>query len=423
MKKIIQPMRKLVLIILISITYLSINISCAQTIYPVYYHVITLQKDSIKLNNSDFYIKAVVDCRPDTTNIGYIKDGLFDSKYPAKLDTNLYLSLKKYFDELLPVKKEKTPVLIKITYFNISEMADANRDNGKTEIKMEFYTESNNYYTKIYETAQSVNYTYSDVTKLHEKYIREMLKKSIKEFANAKNKYYNSEKISYKQLIYVDTINIAYTSPILFIKKAYYSKINFNASGGFGYYFGEIPQEMPKELKNYIKGMRFAYNYATEFIFFLSNDYGIGFNYANYSSKNSIDYFRIYKDDEHKYLKDEGSILNDINIKRYGPSLNYRSLLSNSNTFFKAALSFERIHYIDDAILFSKPNKIETTTSGLVGQVGLDYYIFKNVALNCSLSALWGKIKEMEVNGVPTELSKKTSLLRSDLNVGITLCY
>jgi len=419
MKLLLNITKSFALIFLVLTTNLKPMVLLAQTVYPIYYHVITLQKDSIQLDNRNFYIKSIVDCRADTTNIGIIKEGLFDNKYPAKLDTNLSLSLTKYFDELMPAMQAQTPIIIKITRFNIVEKADANTDNGTTTIAMEFYTQHDNTYSKIFETEQITQYTYFDVTKLHEQYIRETLKKCIKAFSFSKN-YIETAPITYNQLIIPSPIDYTYNEPSSFKPKVYYSKVNFTISGGFGYFMGKFPQEMPKELKNYVKGMRFAENFATDFSFFLTKKIGVGFNFANYTSNNSIDYFKI---SEKEIIIAEGSIANNINIKRYGPSISYRKLLDKDNIFLKGTLSFERLHYTDEAVLFNKPNKIDAYTSCLVGNFGIDYFLFKNIGLNFALSAVWGNIKKMEVNGIATELEKKSSLLRTDVNVGITLCY
>jgi hypothetical protein len=416
----IRQLKKIVLKAIIIFSVFCFDIAEAQTTYPVYYHVITLQKDSISLTGNAFYVKSVIDCRPDTTNIGTIKDGLFDSKYPAKLDTFTSQALQRYFDALLPYQKDKSPVILRITNFEISEKADANSDNGRTSISIEFYTENHNVYTKVYETKQTTSYSYSDVTKLHEVYIRETLKKCIRAFSENKTSTVDSAPITYQQLV-TPLPMLPVSGKEVFYEKTTFSKLNLTVNGGFGYFFGKIPQEMPKELKNYLKGIKYAYNYCADFSFFFTKNIGIGFNYADYSSKNSIDFFRL-KDEDNKVIS-EGSIKNNISIKRYGPGIYYRYLIKNSNTFLKASLSYERVHYLDDAILFSKLNKVEAYTNSLVGKVGIDYYIFKNIALNCCLSAVYGNIKEMEINGVPVELEKKSSILRSDLNIGLTLCY
>jgi hypothetical protein len=400
---------------------LYMNITFAQTVYPIYYHVITLQKETSHIENANYYIKSVIDCRPDTTNIGIIKEGLLDSKYPAKLDTCLYLSLKRYFDDLLPYNKDKTPVIIKITYFDISEKADASNDNGKTDIKMEFYTQNNNSFSKIFETEQISIYSNYDVTKMHEQYIRETLNKCIHAFLNTKITNNNSDLISYDQLISVSPIKLTDKEDALFYPKAYYSKINLTISGGFGLFFDNSPQSYPKELKKYVKGTQYASNYGFDFSYFFTKMLGLGFNYARYASDNSLDHFKIY--DENNVLQYEGNISDNIRITRFGPSINYRALLKNSNVFLKTSLSYNRLHYLDNGILFSLPSKIEFYTNCVVGKIDLDYYLFKNIALNFSVSTWLGKNKDYEWNGILTKLEKKTYMLRSDANLGITLSY
>jgi len=408
--------------VFILLTFFSalIKTTFSQDLYPLYYHVITIKSDSFQLKDKSYYVQSVIDGRADTTKIGIIKEGLFDSKYPAKLDTSLNVSLYNYFQKLLPEESGKTPILIRITKFEISEKADANSENGKTIIGMEFYKKDNDLYQKIYETEQFCIYNNFDVTEMHESKIRETIVKCFNSFSFNDASISNNSIYTYHQLLLTPkNDNVAYKE--LYKQKVYFSKMNFTVSGGYGVFFENLNYNYPKELDTYLKGCKYTYNYGAEFVFYFFKPIGLSYNYYTYDSKNSIEYFKLY-DDNNKLIKD-GKIANIINIKKYGPGLYYRSVVKNSNTVLKASLSFNKIHYTDNAVLFDKINVTDINTNAITSKFDIDYYLFKNVALNFSISAWYAKIKAYELNGVLTEISDKSNMLRSDAHLGITLCY
>jgi hypothetical protein len=147
---------------------------------------ITLKKEPLHINNRKFYIKDLIDARPNQNNIGFAKTGIFNRKTVVKFKNGVRNELMEYFNDVLPPEEGQIPIIIKLLVLRVSEKMGLTREYARAEIKMAFYREKEGKLGKVYE-AEAFYETSSglDVTKDHEGNIRHVLKQCLQQFANS----------------------------------------------------------------------------------------------------------------------------------------------------------------------------------------------------------------------------------------------
>jgi hypothetical protein len=83
--------------------------------------IISLKNEPLEIHNRDFYIEDLIDARTQKENIGYAKTGLLNQKSGVQFKTDLRTEILGYLSHVLPQKENQIPVIIKITYLNVSE--------------------------------------------------------------------------------------------------------------------------------------------------------------------------------------------------------------------------------------------------------------------------------------------------------------
>jgi hypothetical protein len=150
----------------------------AQKVYPI-----ALDDDPrrIPFENRNFYIAAVIDERIDTTNIGIVQTGAFNSQRVAMFYDDCAVIVKEYYDSALPKGENQVPITIKIKKLRIDERTGATSERGWVDLEADFYSGNR----LVYHTVQHKEYTGLDVTKNHPENIVAVLENAVIEFNNS----------------------------------------------------------------------------------------------------------------------------------------------------------------------------------------------------------------------------------------------
>lgn len=147
---------------------------------------VNLPAQPMSISDNRFYIQEVIDGRIDQSNIGFVMVGAFNKKVPAYLAGDFRNTLQSYFDTSFSHSSDKTPIIIKITKFEISESNRINGEFSRAEIEMEFFKTSEGKLGKLFETEAFVEkVSFLDVTEYHEDNIRNVFEQCIKSFIDS----------------------------------------------------------------------------------------------------------------------------------------------------------------------------------------------------------------------------------------------
>jgi hypothetical protein len=141
-------------------------------------HVISLTAEKIYLLKGGFSIDSIVDDRVSIDDIGFVQKGFFNKVARARLSGGLLFTLEQYFNYSLPKSTDKTPLLLKVSKFEISEKTEFSAEYAEAELIFNYYFGDKLLYTsKVRASTRGL-----DVTKLHEANINDILTKSLRHF-------------------------------------------------------------------------------------------------------------------------------------------------------------------------------------------------------------------------------------------------
>lgn len=148
--------------------------------------IVSLQMQPMSISDNRFYIQEVIDGRIDQSNIGFVMVGAFNKKVAAYLAGDFKNTLQSYFDTSFSPSSDKTPIIIKIAKFEISESTRINGEFSRAEIEMEFFKTSEGKIGKLFETEAFVEkVSFLDVTEYHKDNIRNVFEQCFKSFIDS----------------------------------------------------------------------------------------------------------------------------------------------------------------------------------------------------------------------------------------------
>jgi hypothetical protein len=141
-------------------------------------HVISLTAEKIYLLKGGFFIDSIVDDRVSIDDIGFVQKGFFNKVARARLSGGLLFTLEQYLNYSLPKSTDKTPLLLKVSKFEISEKTEFSAEYAEAELIFNYYFGDKLLYTsKVRASTRGL-----DVTKLHEANINDIITKSLRHF-------------------------------------------------------------------------------------------------------------------------------------------------------------------------------------------------------------------------------------------------
>ena len=134
-------------------------------------------------------------------DIGFVMKGAFNKKIRADLSGGFSKALSDYYSKALEKDTSKTPVVMRIVFFYISEKTNGATETGKAEVKVEFYVRNGNKLGKVFETESITEESALDVTGGHERRIRKILENIILSFNNSNWQEVNPELVDESSIV------------------------------------------------------------------------------------------------------------------------------------------------------------------------------------------------------------------------------
>lgn len=145
-------------------------------------HKVTLTPSTINLQSRQFFVKDIIDARPNKETIGYAQKGLSNRRVNANFSEPFTVHLQKAFDKMMPAQEGLTPVLAKVHNLYVSETTTAWKETGIAEIGIEFLSIDSTSSYGFYQAVEKKNG--ADVTKNHDKRILTALTSCLTQLTN-----------------------------------------------------------------------------------------------------------------------------------------------------------------------------------------------------------------------------------------------
>ena len=145
---------------------------------------ISLLPEHFKIENRNFYISKVIDERKNKFSLGISQVGPFNKKAVTKFKNGLENSFFNFISNSLDSEIVHQAVTIKVLDLDISERTTATTETGTVSLRINFYARgTKGEQVKIFELTKVKKERAFDVTKGHERRIREVLVEIIEEFS------------------------------------------------------------------------------------------------------------------------------------------------------------------------------------------------------------------------------------------------
>lgn len=144
-------------------------------------HYVRPAQEKITIPGRNFYIEKVVDQRYSKDNLGWVQEGLFNTKIPVDFENSFVFTLSEYFDEFLPGEEGQAPISMVFKVLKVSEETASKRPAVYADLRVEFYFND----TQLFSTDQHVENSGADINILLENSLREILAKSLAAFGES----------------------------------------------------------------------------------------------------------------------------------------------------------------------------------------------------------------------------------------------
>lgn len=146
---------------------------------------VVIKNSLLRLPNQQFYLQGVLDGRTDKSDIGFFTKGPFKKKVPANFNGTLEDAFSTYLNFALSKDSTKTPIVMKVMNFKISEREDGSDEIGKAELQVVFYVSDKDKLAKVFQTEAVAEEKGADISMSHERRIRKVLENVLMGFNNS----------------------------------------------------------------------------------------------------------------------------------------------------------------------------------------------------------------------------------------------
>ena len=182
-----------------------------------------------------------------------------------------------------------------------------------------------------------------------------------------------------------------------------YQQFSAAIKTGWGYRTAPVADNVPRELNEYIKGLKSGFVFGLDFQYYFSEPLGIGFKYSTFRSSNSIDNIQVTMPNG---TSARGKMSDDILISYAGPSFNVRLFNADKKGAFLTNAGFGYLAYRDKALLINNFT-LEGSTFGFTCGLGYDLMLSRNTALEFQASIIGGILSSYKmINGTSTQTIK-----------------
>jgi hypothetical protein len=162
----------------------------------------------------------------------------------------------------------------------------------------------------------------------------------------------------------------------------YNTKIAFNI--GIGYLLADTPSDAPDWYDDYIDEMRMNLNFDLRFSHFFSPTGGLLLMYSNFSTSNNINLDGVRASD-------------DISLNFFGIGYSSRQSDLSSRVNIYADIAIGLAKYENNGVIDGGSLKIDGSTFGLFGSLGLEIKLKENISFALEAGYLVANFTEMDV--------------------------
>lgn len=200
-----------------------------------------------------------------------------------------------------------------------------------------------------------------------------------------------------------------------------YEKIRISVNGGYSYRFAKISGSVPDEYHDYMKKLKSGHHFSADAAYFLSESIGLGLKFSQFNSKENFG--TIFTDLDGDGITDTGKMNDNISISFIGPMIASQIPSANSKNALFSNLAIGVLSYKDNGNLII-PVELKGSTLGLVGEIGYQVGIAKNLSAAFTFSYTLGTLTKIESttlgNTTTIELDgdDRENLGRIDFSIG-----
>ncbi len=148
--------------------------------------VLTLKAEQISLPNRKFYIQKIV-CDFNQPKYFLIRKGLFNKQKNLTLGDSIQHILLRYLKPSNKYIGGLVPVIMRVKELKVREERHFLKEEGSTKLSVEFYVETDNKPTKIFQSNAFRAYSgFLNITPQHDENIKDVIKSCMMDFNNAK---------------------------------------------------------------------------------------------------------------------------------------------------------------------------------------------------------------------------------------------
>jgi len=192
--------------------------------------------------------------------------------------------------------------------------------------------------------------------------------------------------------------------------------------GGYSYRTTEIDDNMPSWQVDYIKGLKSGFHIGTDLTYYFYETTGAGLKFNMSKASNHLNNVTVTDDIGDSYT---GAIEDNTTIIFIGPAYTTRYFVGDRGNAFIANIALGYLSYSNDVLVPNMQYKITGETFGSAMDLGYEYILKDNLAINIQLSAVGGVLKKQvyklsDGRTYTDELEKGNyiGLHRIDLSIG-----
>jgi len=194
-----------------------------------------------------------------------------------------------------------------------------------------------------------------------------------------------------------------------------FSRTRLALNGGWGYRLAKTNPDVDDRYKDLIKGMRSGAQFGGDFMYYFSENMGVGLKYNHFSTstEKQLDTVRISK----------------INTGTdfYGAMFGGRIYNKKYTGAFIINISLGYLHYTENGLIQEGPYRATGGTLGAAWDLGYDFKITPVIAVGAQITGFSGALRSMtreDNNGISTRTlqdGQAESMTRIGITAGIRL--
>lgn len=199
-----------------------------------------------------------------------------------------------------------------------------------------------------------------------------------------------------------------------------FTRFSFGIGGGFSYLTGRVSDNIPPDLRDYIKQLKSGYHINADFTFFIIEYLGVGAKYSMFKTQNDVG---IYVEDSSGQII-TGMLEDDMTIHFVGPTFFTRGSFKEEKAHFLFGIGAGYLRYKNEA-QFIDAFTLTSNTFGMSFDLGMDFRLASRLYMSVAFSYMIGTITQYEYDdGVIKETIKLNkdeyeNISRLDLSVGL----